>query len=147
MEGRLVICLAARAAEELIVGAPTNGAGQDLHDATDLAMELHGTWGFGALGLVSVPREVAIHDRPLREAVRATLDEAYAKALDLVRAHRSAIKRVADALIARRFLDAGEVRALVAGPMPPLVPGVELASARGGRGGRTIEPEGSRGST
>ena len=147
VEGRLVICLAARAAEELMTGAPTNGAGQDLHDATGLAMELHGTWGFGALGLVSVPREVAIHDRPLREAVRATLDHAYAKALDLVRTHRSAIKRVADALIARRFLDAGEVQALVAGPVPTLAPAADWATAPGSRGGRATEPGGSRGST
>jgi DNA polymerase III delta prime subunit len=147
VEGRLVVCLAARAAEELMFGAPTNGAGQDLHDATGLAMELHGTWGFGALGLVSIPREVAIHDRPLREAVRRTLDEAYAKALDLVRTQRSAIERVADALVARRFLDAGEVRALVAGPMPTLVPAARSATAPSSRGGRAPAPGGARGST
>lgn len=79
IEARLTVCLAGRAAEETMLGAPTTGASQDLLDATTLAMELHGTWGFGAMGLVSFSREAALHDRALRDAVRETLDVAYAR--------------------------------------------------------------------
>ena len=118
IEGRLVGLLAARAAEELMLGAPTTGAAFDLVDATQAAMELHANWGMGALGLVSLPGKAAIVDREVRDAARATLDEAYGRAKDFVREHRGAIERVADALITRRYLDAAEVKALVAGPVP-----------------------------
>ena len=140
VEARLVMCLAARAAEEQMLGGATSGASQDLQDATHLAYELHGTWGMGALSLVSLSREVAIHDRPLREAVRQTLDAAYVRAVDLVTEHRAAIERVADALVARRYLDGGEVRALLAGPMPAPVPVRRSAPSMGGWVTRTVGP-------
>ena len=119
VEARLVMLLAARAAEELMLGAPTSGASRDLVDATHLALEMQGTWGFGAQGLLSVPAEVAWSDRTMRDAARATLDHAYGRAMAFVREHRDAIERVADALVARRYLDGDEVRELVTGVPRP----------------------------
>ena len=62
-------------------------------------------------------------DPRVMKAVRGTIDAAYAAALDLVRPHRAAVERVAEALQRRRYLDAAEVRALVAGPVagPPRI--------------------------
>ena len=122
VEARLTMLMAARAAEEVLLGAPTSGASRDLMDATHVAMEAQGTWGMGSQGLLSIPAEVAWSDRPMREAVRQMLDEAYVRALDLVREHRGAIERVADALIARRYLDGDEVRELVHGPVRRTAP-------------------------
>ena len=77
-------------------------------------------------------------DPTVMVAVRATLDEAYAGALALVREHRGAVERVAEALRRRRYLDASEVVALVAGPVagPPRVR--RSAPSMGGRIVRTV---------
>ena len=115
---RLTMMLSARAAEEVLLGEVTTGAQQDLKDATAVATAMHGAWGMGSYGLVHVPPEVAARDAAMVRAVRTTLDEAYARALDLVREYRPAIERVAEALAARRYLDAAEVRALVHPPEP-----------------------------
>jgi hypothetical protein len=147
IEGRLTMMLAARAAEELVLGAPTTGATKDLEDATVLATGLHARWGFGVRGLVSESADVAVTDVRIREAVRVTLDEAYVRAMDLVTTHRAAIDRVADALVARRYLDAGEVRALVAGPMPVTPPVRRSAPSMAGRVTRTVGPASTRGPT
>ena len=93
---------------------------------------------------MSESADVAVSDPRIREAVRATLDEAYAQAKELVTEHRSAIDRVADALVARRYLDAGEVRSLVAGPMP-VTPEVRRSAPMMGRVTRTVGPASSRG--
>ena len=122
VDARMTMLLAARAAEEVLLGAPTSGASKDLMDATHIAMEAQGTWGMGSQGLMSLPSEIAWTDRGMRDAVRQMLDEAYARALDLVREHRATIERVADALVARRYLDGDEVRELVNGPVPTPAP-------------------------
>ena len=117
--GRLQTQLAARAAEEVVLGRTSTGCGMDLDDATGLAVAYHAAWGWGASGLVSVPRERALLDPRLMKEVRNTLDSAYAQARDLVRANRGPVERVAEALQRRRYLDAAEVRALVAGDVAP----------------------------
>ncbi len=122
VDARLTMLLAARAAEEVIIGAPTSGASRDLMDATHIALEAQGTWGFGSLGLMSLPAEIAWTDRGMRDAVKQMLDEAYVRAMDLVTEHRVTIERVADALVARRYLDGDEVRELVNGPAPTPAP-------------------------
>ena len=121
--GRLRVLLAARAAEEVILGRTSTGCGIDLDDATSLAVAYHCAWGWGASGFVSVGKDRALLDPRVMEAVRGTLDAAYAAAVGLVRQHRAAVERVAEALQRRRYLDAAEVRALVAGPVagPPRV--------------------------
>ena len=118
IEARMVTMLAARAAEEVLIGEVTTGAAQDIKDVTAVATALHGGWGMGAMGLVHVPPEVAVGHAGMMEAVRTTLDEAYTRALELVREYRPAVERVATALAARRYLDASEVRALVHPPEP-----------------------------
>lgn len=123
VQGRMVMQLAARAAEEVVIGHTSTGCGLDLEDATGLAYAYHTAWGWGASGLLSVPKERALLDARLAAAVRVTLDEAYVRARDLVLTHRAAVERVAEALQRRRYLDASEVRALVSGPVagPPRV--------------------------
>ena len=118
IEARMVTMLAARAAEEVLIGEVTTGAAQDIKDVTAVATAYHGGWGMGAFGLVHVPPEIAVGHAGMMEAVRTTLDEAYGRALELVREYRPAIERVAAALAKRRFLDAAEVRALVHPPEP-----------------------------
>ncbi len=140
VEARVCMMLAARAAEEVMIGAPTTGASQDLQDATVQAMAMHAGWGYGAAGLVHVPVEVAARDARIMTAVRVTLDAAYARAVALVTEHRAAIDRVAVALVRQRYLDAAEVRALVAGPVPVSAPVRRSAPCMSGKIKRTVGP-------
>jgi cell division protease FtsH len=98
----LVVVLAGRAAEEVVLGAPSAGAGgsadSDLAGATKLAVTAAATLGLdSASGLVwfGVPDAVnlpwmLVDDLALAARVRATLDAAYADALALVRRRRAA---------------------------------------------------------
>ena len=143
--GRMVMQLAARAAEEVVIGHASTGCGLDLEDATSLAYAYHTAWGWGASGLLSVSKERALLDPRLAAAVRATLDEAYVRARDLVLTHRAAVERVAEALRRRRYLDASEVRALVSGPVAPPPRVRRSAPMMGGEVKRTVGPGTLRG--
>ena len=109
---QITMILAARAAEELILGQASAGCRMDLWQATGQAMELHTRLGLGIGGLVSFEVGTLRTDDDLYQAITATLNACYARALDLVRRHSKSIQRVADELTRSRYLDAEEVRAL-----------------------------------
>lgn len=126
LAGLLVELLAGRAAEEVVLGAPSAGAGgsaeSDLAKATTLATAAAAALGFDAeLGLVwrglAEPSRVPAMLRdypPLAERVREMLDAAYRDAVGLVGAHRSAIETLAAALLAHGALDGAEAEAVIA---------------------------------
>jgi len=124
---RAIVCrLAGRAAEEVLFGAPSSGAGgganSDLGLATWLAATAAASLGLSdAVGLVwlgapdatSVPGMLA--DDPLLSAqVRAALDAAYADALALVQRRRAAVEALAAALLEHRALGGDEAAEIVA---------------------------------
>ncbi|RYC30633.1 AAA family ATPase [Lichenibacterium minor] len=123
LDKRVVMMLSARAAEQVLLGEVSTGCARDLEDATLLVSDMRATWGMGDAGLVSIATAATIHDPRHQAYVRRTLDAAYARAVELMTGGRNAVERVADALLRQRYLDADEVRALVAGPMagPPRV--------------------------
>ena len=123
---RLVGLLAGRAAEEVILGEPSSGAGGaadcDLAIATQLAATAASALGLdvsaglmwsGLPDAANLPR-MLVEDPALAARVRATLDRAYGDALALVRRRRAAIEALADALVERRALDGGEAAAIAA---------------------------------
>lgn len=121
---RLVILLAGRAAEEIVLGEPSAGAGggsdSDLAKATLLATSTVSACGFGD-GLLwsGVPDDASLSrtlamDPALVRCVQETLADTYASALDLVRGRQGAVEAVAGALVARRALDGAEVGRIVA---------------------------------
>ncbi len=138
-EGRLTMMLAARAAEEVILGSSSSGCGQDLEDATALAGHMRASWGWGDAGLVSTDLQAARVDPRHAAAVRKALDAAYARAVDLATESRDAIERVAEALLRLRYLDGDEVRALVAGPVAT-APVRRSSPTMGGRVARQVGP-------
>jgi hypothetical protein len=121
IEKYLVVPLAGRASEEPVFGGGTAGAGglpnSDLARATRLATELEKSFGLGSYGLVCVGDEPA-HDlllfEHLRTAVRRSLDQAYAIALDLLAKHRRTLDTLADALFTGGYLDRTEIDAILA---------------------------------
>ncbi|MBS0535239.1 MAG: AAA family ATPase [Proteobacteria bacterium] len=121
LDNHIVMLLAGRAAEELVFGNCTAGAGgserSDLGLATELAIDLETTLGLGRSGLVRLPtdsaRDLILH-RDLHDAVQATLDAAYVRARDVLAANRPTLQALAEALFEAGYLDREEIEAVVA---------------------------------
>jgi cell division protease FtsH len=131
LRGRLTGMLGGRAAEQLVLGETTTGAESDLEQATRLAREMVGRWGFSKkVGMVSVlpgPAEESMffpgtgpaseRTRELvDEEVRHIVDECYARAVDTLRTHRPQLDSLAHALLEHETLD--EVDAYAAAGIP-----------------------------
>ena len=122
VERRLVALLAGRAAEEILLGKISSGAGG--HDESDLgkAHELAGdavlSFGFSRQAPLHFSSRAARRAFPLLpregEEIRAMVATAYKRALALVRANRAVVVALADALQARRALNDTEIREIVA---------------------------------
>jgi len=154
IEDHLVVLLGGRASEELVFGEGTAGAGgslnSDLARATKLAAELEISFGLGSYGLICVGNERA-HDlllfEHLRTAVRRSLDQAYAAALELLAKHRPTLDALAGALFTGGYLDHAEIQAILAkAPLktdtagaPPVQPSPSLEAGDADTGAVTDE--------
>ncbi|WP_273501122.1 AAA family ATPase [Paracoccus sphaerophysae] len=118
IEARLAVHLAGRAAEEVILGEPSAGAGgddaSDLARATDLALRLETQFALGASGLLyrTDPAAAVRTDPKLAVRVAAHLEAALARAKEVVRNETATVRRIATELIARRVIDGEEIRNL-----------------------------------
>ena len=121
LEKYLVALLAGRAAEQLVFGEATAGAGgsenSDLARATQLATRIETAYGLGSLGLVCIPGETGDRDlllfADLRAVVGRTIDRAYTAALELLGQNRGALDALAAALFAAGYLDRTEIAAVL----------------------------------
>jgi len=117
--GYLVIALAGRAAEEVMLGEVSAGAVSDLAEATRCAVQMEARLGFSAeFPLVSLGSdgEIDLGRMPwLLRPVQDRLNDAYERALDLMRTERNALERIARALFREGHLENAEVRSLFAG--------------------------------
>lgn len=124
--GRLRMLLAGRAAEEVVFGHVSTGAGgnatSDLAQATMLAASALHAYGLGdgVDGLLwrGLPTpdiiSTALALRPdLSESVSAMLADAYAEAKDLIYRHRDELEAIARLLVERETVDGKEIEALV----------------------------------
>jgi hypothetical protein len=124
VETRIVGLLAGRAAEIEFRGEPSVGAHGDLETATTMAVAAISRGGVGA-SLVHLSPEIAIRTPTVVAEVEAMLDACAERAARLVKRHRDEIERVAEALIEQRYLDGGEVDALINRPARPPFPTTE----------------------
>lgn len=117
---RLRTILAGRAAEEVVYGKSdislNSGGGQssDLAVATRTATNVICTSGFGADGSLhwtSTPTAAQL------KQVDVLLRSAYRAAVELLRANRDVLERIAAALVEHQELDGAAVRALLAEPL------------------------------
>ncbi len=123
---KLVHLLGGRAAEILIFGDPTTGAGNDLQQATELARKMVEQWGMSEkLGPVNLSEGVQevflgkeivsrskISERTARlidEEVRRFVEEAEQKALEILRDNIDKLHRLAEALLEREVLTGDEI--------------------------------------
>ncbi len=132
IEADLTALLAGRAAEQLVLGSPSGGAGgpadSDLARATTLAAGIEISLGLGKETLWRAAPQDALaqlnRDPALRHRVQAHLDRAEAKALRILRGRQDRLEHIADALTERSFLSGTELDALLqgAGPEPEAEP-------------------------
>jgi len=130
MVDKLAMMLGGRTAEEIVFFDPTTGASNDIKQATELARRMVMEWGMSdrlgpmkygePQGEVFLGRDygqqrdfsdevASIIDEEIRKLITRAHDEARA----ILGVHREALDRLADALIDRETLDAGEIREIL----------------------------------
>ncbi|WP_298283220.1 AAA family ATPase [Acidocella sp.] len=130
VDNMLMLALAGRAAEEIICGAPSAGAGgpahSDLAKATRLAAMAEASYCLGSTGLIwsDVDNAEQLHTqlalRPGTEAaVRHRLDQAYEAAKATIVAHQPVVEKLAAALVDRMILTPEEVGEIIKGGLAP----------------------------
>jgi cell division protease FtsH len=126
----LVTLLGGRAAEEVVFGELTTGAGNDLERCTDIAKKMVCSWGMsdkiGPMTIgkeqneVFLGKELATHDshsdetsRLVDAEIRALVSEAYQKAKDLLTKHRELLDTMAAELQDKETLNTDDIFELI----------------------------------
>jgi cell division protease FtsH len=134
-EDKIAGMLGGHAAERLVFGDTTTGAGNDIEKATDLARRMVTEFGMSdrlgplAFGkrdeLVFLGREIGEQRnysddvaRQIDEEVRAIIEAAYVRAQDVLTAYRAKLDLLAETLVEKETLDAEEFETLFA-DLPP----------------------------
>ncbi|WP_245332116.1 AAA family ATPase [Bradyrhizobium sp. NAS80.1] len=123
VERHVVVLLAGRAAERVLIGGAGVGAGgdddSDLAQATQLIAALHASTGLGDTLTYMVSHRDALTavrvDRELRSTVEQHLRTLQTRAENLIRQHRHEMLAIADRLRTRRQLSGEEIRKIVSG--------------------------------
>jgi cell division protease FtsH len=115
----MTICLAGRAAEQVVFGRVTNGAASDLERATQIARAMVFEFGMSEIVTSRTMRadnySLSEETKRLRDQEQARLtDGAYSEAVRLVRKHRPALDRCAHALLEKETLNRVDLEALFA---------------------------------
>ena len=129
LRARITGAMGGRAAEEVVYGGRTTGAENDIQQASDLARQMVTRWGMSEkLGPVTLsPRDDPFlrgdsfpglgSGKPYSEAtakvvdeeVERILQECYRNGVELLRSHRDALDRLAQALLEQETLDEKEI--------------------------------------
>jgi cell division protease FtsH len=117
------IVLAGRAAEQIVFGRVPNGAATDLQKVTDLARSMVFEFGMSDVATSRTMRAdnyaLSEETKRMRDSEQARLtDQAYAESVRLLQKHRSALDRVAAALMEKETLVREELRELFADVEP-----------------------------
>ena len=132
---QIVSLLGGRAAEQLMLGDISTGASNDIQRATSMARKMVGTYGMSAkMGNVAFDTgsdEVFIGKsmgptRPYSEKtaaemdseIRAIIDEAYDKALAIIRDHQQQLTGIAEYLLVNETMDSDAFESFFTGNAP-----------------------------
>jgi ATP-dependent Zn protease len=120
LDDHIVVLLSGRAAETVILGRATTGAGgaadSDLARAATTAVAIHTSYGLADSLLWRGPPAEALArmDPALRTVIDSDLVRLHARALALVGSRRPAVEAIAGRLLRDRFLSSDEIRRVVA---------------------------------
>jgi cell division protease FtsH len=138
LENKMAVSLGGRAAELIVFGHLSTGAADDLRRVTDIARNMVTRYGMSEkLGNVAYDRDPRAfltgpdlppppHERDYAENTAATVDEevranvekAFQRALDLLRERRGVLDRTAQRLLEKETLEEAELTQLVNHPEP-----------------------------
>jgi cell division protease FtsH len=112
------ICLAGRAAEQVVFGRVTNGAASDLEKATQIARSMVFEWGMSdsvsSRTLRADNYALSEETKRLRDQEQALLtDGAYTEAIRLIEKHRHSLDRLSNALLEKETLLREELVAML----------------------------------
>ncbi len=132
---KIAVSMGGRAAEEVVMDTMTNGASQDIQEATNIARNMVAMYGmseeFGMMALGSVRNQyleggygldcaqdtAAVMDK----AVKAILDVCYRDAVEVIRANREDMDKVVAYLLEKETITGGEMVAIIEGRDPATV--------------------------
>jgi len=132
---KIAVSMGGRAAEEVVMDTMTNGASQDIQEATNIARNMVAMYGmseeFGMMALGSVRNQyleggygldcaqdtAAVMDK----AVKAILDVCYKEAVEVIKANREDMDKVVAYLLEKETITGGEMVAIIEGRDPALV--------------------------
>lgn len=131
-EGMIAYAMGGRAAEEVVFGHTTTGAGNDLQKATDIARKMVCNWGMsekiGPISLDSQDHEVFLgrefgHQQTFSQEVlsdidsevRRFLNEGYDRAVKILRDNREILTEMSESLLIRETLESKDINALMEG--------------------------------
>ena len=132
---KIAVSMGGRAAEEVVMDTMTNGASQDIQEATNIARNMVAMYGmseeFGMMALGSVRNQyldggygldcaqdtAAVMDK----AVKAILDVCYKDAVEVIRENRDDMDKVVAYLLEKETITGGEMVAIIEGRDPALV--------------------------
>ena len=132
---KITVSMGGRAAEEVVMNTMTNGASQDIQDATSMARNMVAMFGmsdeFGMMALASrrsqyldggygmdCAQETAAR---MDKAVKELLDQCYAQAVEILKANREDMDKVVAYLLEKETITGAEMVAIIEGRDPELV--------------------------
>ncbi|WEV38381.1 ATP-dependent zinc metalloprotease FtsH [Lactobacillus sp. ESL0680] len=132
---QIVGLMGGRAGEEVVVGDQSTGASNDFEQATQIAHSMVVNYGMtDSLGMVELEKEGETNpygfkpyseatSAKIDEAVKELLDEAHAKAVEIVKENRDKHRVIAEALLKYETLDEKQIMSLyTTGKMPEKMP-------------------------
>jgi cell division protease FtsH len=121
---QMTVLLGGRAAEQLVFGAVTTGASDDLRQVSQISRSMIHEWAMGtsvaALQLAAEGGAVSDRTRELRDAEQQHLaDEAMRRAVKLLTSHRAQLNELANALLRQEVLERDDIERIMAGVDTP----------------------------
>ena len=151
---KIAVSMGGRAAEEVVMNTMTNGASQDIQEATGIARNMVAMYGMsdeigmvalgsvrnqyldGGYGLDCAQDTAAIMDRE----VKRILDECYKDAVQVIRDNREDMDKVVAYLLEKETITGGEMVAILEGRDPSTVEEAYASTRAGDEGFRPSQP-------
>jgi cell division protease FtsH len=125
MMSQIAMGLGGRIAEEQVLGDVSSGAAGDIKQVTKIARHMVCDWGMSPLGPVAygdhhdtvfLGREITRNEniseetaKKIDEEIHRIIDEQYQRATQIIRDHRSALDKIAEALLEHETIDGKHV--------------------------------------
>ena len=152
---KIAVSMGGRAAEEVVMHTMTNGASQDIQDATNVARNMVAMFGmsdeFGMMALASRRNQYldggygmdCAQDTAARmdKAVKEILDDCYRQAVETIRENREDMDKVVAYLLEKETITGAEMVAIIEGRDPELVENPYASTRPAEKGFRPSVPE------